>query len=274
MSRHRCNWCASSHAARRGLTLAELLIASAIMGVIVATLAAMSLAVQQESEYGRGQGDATQHARVALERMERAVREAAATEQFPGCFVFHTHIGTWSFPDTLVVWRPAARNPAPTATPLVGELVVFCADPAQANRLLEITMPGDTRPAPAWGDEPGWASQLHEIRTIGERVELTNLLRVGSVNDGVTANQRGAVRFQVRLRPDQQEWERFRIGDLAWTDLAWPMDMVGARTGLRQVWCSIELQLMPGANSYQWDPNGQSAVPFFGSAALFYQLEQ
>jgi hypothetical protein len=41
---------------------------------------------------------------------------------------------------------------------------------------------------------------------------------------------------------------------------------------MRQSWLRTELQLLPGDASSA-DTTGQQAVPFFGSAALYYQVE-
>jgi len=54
----------------------------------------------------------------------------------------------------------------------------------------------------------------------------------------------------------------------------WVQDIHGPNTGLRQAWCRFELQLTPGEDSRASDPNGDTAIPFFGSGAIYYQLER
>ena len=88
--------------------LAELLIVSVVMVLLAGTLATLSMAVQLSNEQQQGTGLAMQHGRVALERIQRALSEATANEQFPGCVVFSEALGGWQYPDTLVVWHPQA----------------------------------------------------------------------------------------------------------------------------------------------------------------------
>jgi hypothetical protein len=76
------------------------------------------------------------------------------------------------------------------------------------------------------------------------------------------------VRFHVTLRPSESDWAEYENGDLAWTDLPWAQSIHGSQTGLRQAWCRVELQLMPGDSAFAVDPEGDTAVTFFGSAAI------
>jgi hypothetical protein len=46
--------------------------------------------------------------------------------------------------------------------------------------------------------------------------------------------------------------------------------MYSSTSGMRQSWLRIEMQLLPGLNSE--DTTGQAAIPFLGSAALYYNL--
>ena len=73
-----------SHRCTRGLTLLELLVAMSIMAMVVVSLGTLANGVQQGFDYTEGHSTATQHARVTLERITRSVREAQASEQFPG----------------------------------------------------------------------------------------------------------------------------------------------------------------------------------------------
>src|SRR5438046_4089558 len=68
---------------RRGLTLAELLIAATIMLMIAAAVGTLASAVKSANDYCKGYTTSAQHARVALSRMERAMMNAYANEQFP-----------------------------------------------------------------------------------------------------------------------------------------------------------------------------------------------
>ncbi len=261
---------------RRGLSLVELLIATAMMSILVLALGSLAHTLQRANEHSSGHSLATQHARVAVERIQRALYQAHANEQFPGFVVFSDHVGSWSFPDTLVVWQPSGKPANAKGMPLFSELVVICPDPNDPHRLLEITNRNDSRPTPVLSDTAAWNAELSAMKVdpSANQVELTNLLRAARTSNADPNSLRGAVRFNVRLRPSEQQWDDYQSGTADWEDLAWVQDIYGPNTGLRQAWCHFELQLMPGAGSIQNDPTGQTAVPFFGSAAIYYELRR
>jgi hypothetical protein len=267
---------------RFGLTLVELLIASSIVVLVVAALAGLARAVQLGSAYGEGHGTATQHARVILERISRAVHGATANESFPGLLVVAEESGRWRFPDTLVVWRPKSQAVDPKGLPRLNELVIYCPHPTIPNELLEITVPNDSRTMPPASDEAAWAAELAAIKTSSSStaIPLTTLLRTcslagsaSSVSSGGT-DCRAAVRFECQLRPSAADWAAYKAGTLAWDKLPWVQGIGSSKTGLRQAWLRIELQMMPGAEAAGDDPGGQQAIPFFGSAALYYELNR
>lgn len=269
--------CRKSKAARRGgLSLLELLIALAIMVMVVGTLAGLSRAVQLSSEYSDGHGMATQHGRVALERITRTVNEATANEQFPGFLVLAGVQSGWRFPDTLVVWHPTGPPVDPEGLPRFNELVVYCPDPASPNQLLEITLPSNSSQAPAVGDASGWRATVEAFldSTSSRKTALTGLMRTARVSEDGTSTLRGAVRFESRLRPSAVDWASYQAGTIAWKDLNWVQGVYGSQTGLRQAWLRIELQLMPGETAAANDPNGQQAIPLFGSAAIYYEMHR
>jgi hypothetical protein len=224
---------------RKGLTLLELLIAMSITVLVVGALGAVSNAVHSSAEYGERYGTATQHARVALERITRTVREATANEKFPGFLVVEEQSG---FPDTLVVWNPTAvqRKPTqptdPSGLPRFNELVIFAPDADEPNHLFEIRF-SDI--------EDEWdLTKLSEIMhgPSANRVKLTELVRTGE-----PLVPRGAVRFERHLRDS---------------------DVQGI-PGLRQARLRIELQLAAETGA-----SGTQAIPFFGSAAVYYVKRQ
>ena len=263
---------------RHGFTLAELLIAGGVMAMILAAMANVFSAVQMSSDYVRGKGQTVQHARVALHRIQSFMNEATATEDFYGFEVFGEVVNGYAYPDTLVVWRPDGDPLNPDGPPLFSEIVVFCPDPNAPNQLLEITDPADTRPVPAFTATGAWATELDNLKngTTANRVVLTNMLRVGSTAliDGDMSAPRGAVRFDVRVLPTVGEWSQFQAGTSNWADLAWVQGIYSSQTGLRQVWGRVELQLMPADAGTQIDPTGETAIPFFGSGALYYEMTQ
>ncbi len=260
-------------ASRRALTVIELLMSIAIMTVIAGVLAALSDAVYVGTEHSRGVGAATQHSRVALERISRSVSGAATAENEPGLVVLETTVGGYGFPDTLVVWRPSSVPANADGPPLVGELVIFCPDPEDPRRLLEITLPGDTRPAPfSQLDTAAGRKMIEDIKlsNTSKKVVLTNLLHTASLSGNAT-DVRGAVRFVRRVRPSTAGWGDFRNSVVAFGDLAWPQGVYGAQTGLRQVWLETELQMDQWANNAD---RQSPVIPYFGSSALYYELRQ
>jgi prepilin-type N-terminal cleavage/methylation domain-containing protein len=279
----------------RGLTLIEVLIATAVMGMTALSLATLADAVRVTDEHVTSQGDATQHARVAIDRVNATVRQAWANEKFPGVIVFSDQVSGWRFPDTAVVWYPDPEltdgsgnllypdgKPAnPDGLPLFRELKIFCPNPADPSELLEITVPDDTSVVPA--DLVSLAGEIEAIKAdaTATRVQLTNLLRTAEVTEVARDAQgryRGAIRFEVEYRPTESEWTQFQAGNLAWNAIRWPQSLYGKDSGFRQVWLRTELQLnlQPNESEEGSDANSHEdfAVPYFGSAAVYYPMRK
>jgi prepilin-type N-terminal cleavage/methylation domain-containing protein len=257
---------------RAGLTLVELLIATAILALMVAALGALTQAVKVSSEYTLGRTTATQHGRVALSRITAAVSTCYANESFPGAVVFAGVNGSYDYPDTLVVWRPASSTPANAGgLPLFSEIVVFCPNPNSPNELLEIKAPSDTRAVPALTNTASWNSELTNLKsgTASQKVLLTDLVRTAVPTGG--SSPRAAIRFYVNLRPSASQWASFRAGTVAFNDVPWVQTVYGSQTGLRQTWVSSELQLMPSSTDSR---AATVAIPFFGSVARYWNLKQ
>jgi len=254
------------------------MIATGIMSLMAVALGSLAMTVQMSNKFASGHGTATQHARIAMERMERAMEEAVTSEEFPGFAFFSDWVGTSEFPNTLVVWNPDGPAADPDGMPLFKELVIFCPDPAEPNRLLEITVPNDSRPAPSLSNTAQWRTELNAIKSsdASEKVMLTDLLRTAAATDGGadSLSAKGAVRFNVVVRPSASQWADLKAGPLAWDNIPWAQSIHGSQTGLRQAWCRIELQLMPGADAAEDDPAGETAIPYFGSAAVYYELHR
>ena len=73
------------------------------------------------------------------------------------------------------------------------------------------------------------------------------------------------------LRPSAAEWSQFEAGTRPWEDISWAQSVHGSRTGLRQTWCRIELQLRP---SHLASDDADLAIPFFGSATAYYEMRK
>jgi len=259
-----------------GMTLVETLLALAIVSMIAVAMAGLATAVQVNNRYTEGHAVAVQHARVALERIERMASEATANEQFPGFLVIEDYVGTWRFPDTLVVWHPRAGTSAadPRGLPRFSELVLYYPEPRQPAQFLEVTLPDDTRTVPSPDDAAAWTTEIARIKDgrLGQRVVVTDRVRACVASNGSNAAPRGAVRFESRLRPSADEWSQYRKGTLPWQKLSWVQGIYGSRTGLRQAWLRIELQLTPRGSADS--PDTEPAAAFFGSAALYYEMRQ
>jgi hypothetical protein len=266
-----------------GLTMVELLFAMAAMAMVVGTLVGLSRTAELGFEYSTGYGAATQHAQVAMDRITRAIYGATANEQFPGCIVVAETVSGWRYPDTLVIWNPAkatgnssATAVNPTGLPLYSELVIYCPHPSYPSQLVEITATYNTATSPAVTDTSTWLTQIAAIKTNAQSkiVTVTNLMRSCPISSTSGAVLRGAVRFETRLRPSQDDWNSFKSGSVTWQNLPWVQGLYGWQTGQRQVWVRMELQLVPQA------PNGSASAantvpaPFYGSASLHYQMHR
>jgi hypothetical protein len=258
---------------RRAVTLLELLIALTIVVMVAGALGAITRTVELGFEYNQGRGTATQHARVLLDRISRTAQEATANEQFPGFIVLAEQVGLWRFPDTLVIWHPDGDPAAPDGLPRLDELVIYCPHPEAPGTLVEITT-SDT--AALSQDEAVRKAQIDAIKrsNSSEVSGLTSLMRTGGVDDGGNAQLRGALRFETLLRPsdEQLKTEAEDLG-VDWEDLPWVQGIYGSHTGLRQAWVRIELQLMTGDPPAPGAVDRRQAIPFFGSAALYYTIE-
>jgi hypothetical protein len=259
---------------RRGLTVVELLFAVLIVAIVAVSLQAMIGSVQVANDYSQGYGTATQHARVAISRIEAAVHQAYGKSIYPGVWVTQDTDGQWTYPNTLIVWQPSGAPANPSGPPLVQELVIFCPDPSAPNDLIQLTVPGDTTVVPTT-DSAALTTLINSLKTIStaNKVVLTNLLQVVSVSgasSGVTA--RPAVRFVVTLTPSAASWSSYLAGATAWGNLPWAQGMCSAAEGRREVWLRSEIQLAPGV---VWSAENSAAatpVPFLGSACFSYSL--
>ena len=259
----------SRRTTRRAVTLVEMLLAMAVLAMMTVALGALTQAVRVSSDLTHGTSTATQHARVTLHRIETATATACANEAFPGSFVVADTIGTYDYPDTLIVWRPGSDPQNPDGLPRFDEIVVFCTNPNAPNELLEITAPGDSRTVPEISNVAAWNSELATLKTgpASQKALLTDLVRTAAPS-GNLATSRGAVRFAVSLCPSDQDWADYRAGNIAFADVPWAQTVYGRESGLRQTRVATELQLV----ARQGNTSLATTIPFFGSAALYWEL--
>lgn len=260
---------------RHGLTLAELLVASTIMLMIATAVATLGSAVHSTNDFCRGYTTSGQHARVALSRIERAVLNATANEFFPGCIVVTEQAGSQELPSTLVVWYPTSAVAAPTGLPLISEIVIFSPDPAHPNTLLEIRSPSETSSVPAVTNVSAWRTLTDRLKTstTTTKITLTDRLRTspltGNYSDTLSPSDlRGNIRFRRLMAPSDTEWSQYRAGTRTWQNIAWPLDSYRSTSGTRAVACQTEIQLVPGTMASA----GVTAIPFYGSAYITYEL--
>ena len=263
------------HRKRRGLTLVEMLVAMAVMGILVVGLGGMVTTIHQSNEFVRTQGEAVQHARVAVERIERTCRGATATSDHPGFWIVSESFGAYSFPDALVVWSPNGGTPTnPDGPPLLSELVFYTFGADSPESLFEISAPSAVGNAPAISDTSAWLSLINTVRSsdVVTKIELTDLLRVADAGDS-GSEWRGVLRFDARYHPTTAELASYEGGATNWEDLTWPLGIYGADFGVRQSWCAMELQLVPRGETRRGAESEAHALAFFGSASLNHTLE-
>ena len=152
--------------------------------------------------------------------------------------------------------------------------MVFAPDANNPRKLLEITLPGDGRVVPVASDMGGWLAEMASLQAnpAASKSELTDLVRVArmsNVANGGNTTPRAALRFVVEQRPLSVEWSEYRSGNRTWDSIRWVQGLAGANSGLAQTWVRLELQLTAGLAGAT---SGEVVLPFFGSAALYYQL--
>jgi prepilin-type N-terminal cleavage/methylation domain-containing protein len=269
----------AAHPHRSGLTLLEMLISIAVSTILVGTLSMMASAVQQASDFTGGQTDAIQHAQVVLDRLQRMVGEAYATETYPGVVVVDETVGSYRYPDTVVIWHPTGKPTNTAGPPLVQELVIVCPNPTKAGELIEITAPADTRTIQlndASLNTTAGRALISGIKTASTSVKtsLTPLLRTAATSTASNTALRGAIRFECELHPTAAEMSAYRVGTTTWAALNFPQNVSSSAYGMRQVWLRTELQLL--SEPYRNDgtvPDTATTLPFFGSAAFYYTLQ-
>jgi type II secretory pathway pseudopilin PulG len=259
------------------MTMVELLMATAIMGILAGAMAGIAMAVQQSAVYNYGRTTSAQNARVSLDRINRMILTATSAPNYPGVAVCTTSIGSYLFPDTLLVWHPASGTPANAAgPPLISELVIYCFDPSTPNNLIELTAPTNTGTIvmdSAALSTGSWPNTIAGLKTASssQKTVLTSLLRTAAAASG-SNGLRGVVRFNLDLHATASEWTAYQNGTLPWANIAWPQGLYSTAGALRQALIRTELQLMPAQLQGQQDPSGQQPLVYFGSAALYYQV--
>jgi hypothetical protein len=255
------------------LTVVELLFAVLIMAIVAASLQAMIGSVEIANDYSQGYGTATQHARVAFNRIDAAIHSAYGKSIYPGVWVTQDTDGQWTYPNTLIVWQPSGTPVNPAGPPLVQELVIFCPDPNQPNDLVQLTVPGNMTSVPTTS-LGAFTTLIDSLKTssTASKIVLTNLLNVVSISGSSGVVSRPAVRFVVTYTPSAAAWSSYLSGSIAWGNLPWPQGMVSSAEGREEVWLCSEIQLVPGVTWTGENSAAATALPFLGSTCFSYVL--
>lgn len=246
---------------RKAITLLEILIAVGIAAMIMTATAALLKTSEDAFEENTGQAEAVQAGRMCLERIRRLFSESYANELFPGALVVSDVGPSGTFPECLVLWRPAGSPVDPDGLPKVKELVFFYPNPPQPNEVLEVTVPHRSETAPAYADASAWRILLKMVKSDGLRKTVTWSDRLHTFQ--IDGTRRGALRFAIRLRPTFAEWNNPAV---SWQTMAWPQGLFSLQTGVRHVWLATELQIQVRTD----DASATGAVPLFGSAGRMY----
>lgn len=306
------------HSARSGLTLAELLVSMMILGLMTVVLAGMSNAVQSAWSYTKGLEETDLQAQAAIERVRFMVTQVGVYKVTGqpsrlGLAVVSRSVGDQQVPDALVVWS-GGRSGGMSASgvqsrlPILGELLIYTANPSTPSELVEIAFPGQTTAFDfSASDLSSQVATLLAAKT-GEVIPLCDALRVATVSGSSTSvfmppmtmppmtgpsspygpsiptepsapttesstsgGDVGCVRFALTLTPNDADLAAAAPQTTAWTQLNWPQGTFGNRSGLRQANLSIELQVEPDGIVRSSDT--VSAIPFFGSASTRYVYE-
>lgn len=246
---------------RRGLTLAEMMLATAVMAVMSLALATLVAGVRETSDYTQDQGSAVQHGRTAVARIERAVRLAHASEAFPGAMIVDEVVSSVSLPHALAVWSPTGLPADPAGLPQVREILLYVPSHSDPNQLLEIRDASNSAAVPAISNLSSWRTLVQSLRTnnTAARTLITDHLRVVAVG-GTATSLRGMVRFTSLIQPSVSAFSAYRGGTTTWNNLAWPLGCYGTTAGVRVSAYQIELQMSTNPADSQAE-----TFPLFGS---------
>lgn len=268
-------WTASSNRRRHGLTLAELLSATAILTLLGGAMGTLAYGVNIANDHCRGQNDAAQHARVLLERIRRHVQNSKASESFPACMVASTAVGSHSYPDRLLIWKSDGIAAGATEYPKRSNLVVYTYNPNRPIELLEITTTDTTALTSTTQTALNAVVDAMLSSPSSTKIVISDKLDIATTGLGTgtrlsellsDTESRGLIRFRLIISPTTTQWSEYKAAARTWKNIDWPLDQYSSSTGNRRVSCLTELQMLV-------DETGElPPVPFFGSATRVYQL--
>ncbi len=297
--------------AKRGMTLAELLISMTILSMMGVVLAGMSNAVNSAWSYTKGVEDTDLQAQAAIERIEYMVSQTgtyklAGQPTRAGIAIVNRPVGKSQLPDVLVLWTGGrsggmATSGVQTRLPIVSELLIYSWDASTPANLIEAAFPGQTAVFDFTASDLSTqvtnllSSKTAEVIPLCEQLRVSSLSSTGTTTTTtptgpsspygpsmpMAAPSRssttgstlsvGNVRFTLAQNPTDSELAAATPETTAWTQLNWPQGKFGNRSGMRQATLQIELQVEPDGIVRASDT--VTAIPFFGSASLRYVYE-
>ena len=270
----------------RGFTLGEIIIAMTVTSIVSMVVSGLVVAVHKAWEHNKGLEDVGNQARATIDRMQYMIAHAgvykvAGQPTTLGLAVVSRRWAILDFPDVLVVWSGGRFGGMSDAgilqrLPRMDELVIYAPDPGDPSRLLEITLPEDSRVIdfrdPNFGRSIQSAIQSPDAESalLCDRVRRTRLPRLAG------ASQRfelANVRYELVLTPSDGELTGTSPGTKAWSELPWSQGIVSSDSGLRQATVRMELQVEPQEGQSSWIPSKSVAIPFFTSASYRYVFQ-
>lgn len=269
---------------RRGFTLVELLMGMTITAMLAVVLGGLINAVQTASDYTKGLETANTQGRVAIDRVKYMVSQAGIY-QLPGqptrhgIEVVNHKISVINFPDVLVVWSGGRGGGMADAGvlnrfPLISELVIFAADPADAERLVEITIPRDSSEIDF--DDSDFDRDVLALidSSDAEMVLLCDRIRTTGISRWRKKRpELPNVRFELSVTPSDDDIAATVPGSDEWNELMWAQGIVSSDSGMRQVTLRTEFQVQPNENIPGDTYLSSIATPYFGSASYRYVYE-
>lgn len=256
---------------RRGFTLAETLVATAIVATLTAALGSLIYSATSAATHVTAVRQTQHHGRRCTDRLGDLIRSAHSSRQFPGAIVVTSTSGTTTFSDVLALWMPTGAPQAPTGRPRIREILFIGPSPSDPSKLMQFRRTSDSGIAPTWNDSAGWTALSASVRSDpASATEIwTDLLHRATI----ATESRGNIHFHARSEPTNQHWQQYLAGTRTWENLSWPMYGGGSQTGVRIVAVTFEMQLEPPTEEGSKLSAFDRGV-FFGAATLKTVLEK
>ena len=285
----------SSHSRRRGFTLAELTVSLAVVALIGAVAASLTMAALRARDHAVGLAECSAQGRAVADRLRSAVAAAAIVRAPDGSAVpaiFAVRPAGSSDDgsggprlsgdgERLVVWCGGRGGVRPgdavqTRSPRAEELLIFTVDPARPWRLVEAWPAGDASEVDLFADLPARIEEV--LAKAPAPLTVADRVRVAARGAGPA----GCVRFTVSATPTAAalaaaSGDADSLAELPWVGGAGGSSG-GTGWGLRSVRVRTCVQLTPlaGATSSEGFVRPvppSEAVPYFAPAARVYRFD-